>query len=245
MVHNVDPTIIAGVDDATKCPCIGSIFVAGVIADAKTISYWKKIGVKDSKLIAFKKRNSLADIIKKTAIGFSIHEMQPAMIDDKRLNLNDWEMLTLFKIVQDLQKYAPVHDVYVDNWEVTLQRFRERYTAVMHDTMQAIHTITLDKEKLSSVNFIPEHRADENHIVVGAASILAKSSSDAQYQAYKEIYGNFGSGSPGDPQTRLFVWNNRHNPPPIVRTSWHTYKTLAVLDDIKKDAIYARIKKSL
>ncbi len=29
--------ISAGIDDATKCPCIGSIFVAGVAANEETI----------------------------------------------------------------------------------------------------------------------------------------------------------------------------------------------------------------
>lgn len=51
-------SLIAGVDDATKCPCIGSIFIAGVTANAETIAHWHKIGVKDSKLIAPKNANS-------------------------------------------------------------------------------------------------------------------------------------------------------------------------------------------
>lgn len=66
MVKSKKFEVSAGIDDATKCPCIGSIFVSGVVADKKTIAYWKKIGVKDSKLIAAKKRNKLATIIKKT-----------------------------------------------------------------------------------------------------------------------------------------------------------------------------------
>lgn len=231
---------IAGVDDATKCPCIGSIFVAGVVADAQTIEYWQQIGVKDSKLIAFKRRNELAAIIKETAAHFSIAEITPAMIDDKRLNLNAWEMITLLKIVQDLQQSTLFSDVYVDNWEVTLEHFRHRFTAVMDDALQSIHQLILMKEKLTALNFIAEHRADENHIIVGAASILAKSASDAQYAAYKELYGDFGSGSPGDPKTRHFVWTHRHNPLPIIRTSWQTYKTLALLNNIHDDYPYSR-----
>jgi ribonuclease HII len=240
-------SIIAGIDDATKCPCIGSIFVAGVVADQKTIKYWKRIGVKDSKLITAKKREKLASIIKETALGYSIHEMTPQMIDDKRLNLNAWEMLTLLKITQDLYRYAP-HTIYVDNWEVTSALFEKRFADCMQDSIKNIlleYQIMFDKSILAEINFIAEHRADENHTIVGAASILAKTSSDAQYRTYKQMYGDFGSGSPADPRTRLFVWNHRQHPVPIIRTSWNTYKVLVTLDDIQKDVIYSRVKKQI
>lgn len=49
---------IAGIDDATKCPCIGSIFVSGVVADKDTLQEWRKAGVKDSKLLSAKKGKS-------------------------------------------------------------------------------------------------------------------------------------------------------------------------------------------
>lgn len=32
---NKNSKLIAGIDDATKCPCIGSTFLAGVVADEK------------------------------------------------------------------------------------------------------------------------------------------------------------------------------------------------------------------
>lgn len=88
------------------------------------------------------------------------------------------------------------------------------------------------------MQLFPEHYADENHIIVGAASIIAKTSSDAQYRKYKRKYGDFGSGSPADPKTRLFVWQHRDNPLPIIRTSWNTFKTLSVLDSIEDDPFY-------
>ena len=50
----------AGIDDTTKCPCIGSIFIAGIVAHQAVIEEWKKIGVKDSKLVTAKKREHLA-----------------------------------------------------------------------------------------------------------------------------------------------------------------------------------------
>ena len=73
---------------------------------------------------------------------------------------------------------------------------------------------------------------------MGAASILAKNASDTEYEKLKKRYGNFGSGSPGDPATRLFVWQHRHNPPPIIRKSWNTFKTLSLLDSIEDDWLF-------
>jgi ribonuclease HII len=166
------------------------------------------------------------------------------MIDDKRLNLNEWEMITFFSIVQDLQKSSPLPIVFVDNWEVTADLFRQRYDGLLNNSLGPIvsdYNIIINKSALSALNVIPEHRADENYTIVGAASILAKTSSDAQYREYKKIYGDFGSGSPADPRTRLFVWQHRQNPPPIIRKSWNTYKTLCALTKIEDDPL--RIKK--
>lgn len=240
-----NPKIIAGIDDATKCPCIGSIFLAGVIADDKTIDYWKSLGVKDSKLITAKKREKLAKIIKKTALGFSIEQMTPAMIDDQSLNLNEWEMLVFLKITKKLLKLSNPEILYVDNWETTQKGFKKRLKNLLskQKKQKLIESkLRINRKKIRKVNIIAEHRADENYTIVGAASILAKTSSDKQYRKYKKIYGDFGSGSPADPKTRFFVWQNRLNPPPIIRTSWNTYKTLVKLESIEEDLIYKKLK---
>jgi ribonuclease HII len=238
-------TNIAGIDDTTKCPCIGSIFIAGVIANSTVLEMWQRVGVKDSKLVAAKKREELAKIIKETAQGIVLMEITPAMIDDKSLNLNDWEMLTVLTIVKKLQKKAPFKKVYIDNWETTQKGFHERFLALTDASRKELlrqKGFSLTRKKINALELIPEHYADENHIVVGAASILAKVASDAQYRKYKRKYGNFGSGSPGDPKTRLFVWQHRNNPLPIIRTSWNTFKTLSILDSIEDDPLYGRLK---
>lgn len=230
--------IIAGVDDATKCPCIGSIFVAGVVADQKTIAAWKKQGVDDSKRLTRKKRDELAKVIKETAHAYAIHEIEPAMIDNKALNLNEWEMAICLRIVHDLLTTSDPVYAYIDNWEVNPILFWERMQALLSIDLEPLIGTQLQKERIRTVQYIPEHQADEKYIVVGAASILAKTSSDAQYDQYKQVYGDFGSGNPGDPATRAFVWKHRHNPPPIIRKSWQTFKVLSQLDDLKEDPLY-------
>jgi ribonuclease HII len=235
--------LLGGVDDATKCPCIGSIFISGVVADKKTIAAWKKVGVKDSKLIAPKKRERLAAIIKRTALAYVIAEITPAMIDDKQLNLNDWEMAVVLSIVQQLYEQSHVATVLIDNWEVSTARFHARFASLCPEAgkcKELPHGITLDSAKLLPLTLVPEHYADMLYTVVGAASILSKTSSDQQYAEYKQIYGDFGSGNPGDPKTRRYVWEHRHTPTPIIRTSWVTFKVLSQLDRIEDDLLYGR-----
>jgi ribonuclease HII len=234
---------VAGIDDATKCPCIGSIFVSGVVATPHIIRSWKKLGVKDSKLITASKRAKLEDIIKETACAYVIKEITPAMIDNKIYNLNDWEMIVVMQIIEKLQKSCPAQAIIIDNWEVSTELFHTRYTSLtqQEDTQVLFpYGIQIDTRHIHNVQLIAQHYADTHYTVVGAASILSKQSSDKQYVEYRKQFGDFGSGSPADPKTRLFVWQHRHDQLPIIRTSWSTYKALSVLEHIEDDAIYYR-----
>lgn len=247
-ITNISSTnLIAGIDDATKCPCIGSIFIAGVLADEATIEEWKKIGVKDSKLLTAKKREKLAIIIKQTAKAFAIQQIAPRMIDDKQIfNLNDWEMLIVLNITKQLTKNHIPEKIYIDNWETSAQGFKNRLEKLLAPALKKdlrVKHFILNRKRLITHNYIAEHKADENYTIVGAASILAKTASDAQYRRYKKKFGDFGSGSPADPKTRLFVWQHRNNPLPIIRTSWNTFKTLVSLDSIEQDPL--RQKKNI
>jgi len=236
----VDKKLITGIDDATKCPCIGSIFVAGVTADQETIEQWQKLGVKDSKLITHKKIQKLAKIIKETATLYSVDHLPPSMIDNKNFNLNEWEMLVVLRILKKL-KYTENQDVYIDNWETTSKGFKNRFKSLLKYSKRSIlveNKLKFNRSKLNKINIIAEHRADENYTIVGAASILAKDASIKQYKKYKKMYGDFGSGSPADPKTRLFVWTHRQNTPEIIRKSWNTFKTLVNLEKFEDDPLF-------
>ncbi len=234
--------LIAGIDDATKCPCIGSIFIVGVVADDKSVRKWKSLGVKDSKLLTPKRREHLAGIIKETAHQYIICELTPSQIDDKCFNLNEWEMLTVLQIVSRFDALEQIEEVIVDNWEVKEEKFAERLASMTRKSLAKLlkeKNVDINRERIPEILFKPEHYADETYTIVGAASILAKTSSDKQYADYREKYGDFGSGSPGDPLTRLFVWQHRKNPLPIIRTSWQTFKDLSVIERIEADELYA------
>ena len=57
------------------------------------------------------------------------------------------------------------------------------------------------KKKLNvDCELVAEHKADLNHLVVGAASILAKVTRDREIEKIKKKIGqNIGSGYPADP----------------------------------------------
>jgi ribonuclease HII len=236
--------LLVGIDDATKCPVIGSIFVSTVAAGHSTLRRWKKLGVKDSKLLTRKKRDELAPLIMAEAEDFLVREITPAQIDDKTFNLNQWEMLTVLHMMDQLRVEGTINKVIVDNWEVSAALFETRRQAclVASRSGPGIPGFCFGPE-IDTVQFTAEHRADENHVVVGAASILSKVHSDRQYDDYRIMYGDFGSGSPGDPKTRHYVWTHRHHPPPIVRTSWNTYKYLSTLESIDQDFMRSKPSK--
>ena len=73
-----------------------------------------------------------------------------------------------------------------------------------------------------------EHKADFNHPVVSAASILAKVEREEQVAKIKEKYGNIGSGYPSDPSTKEFLKSQGKNlaDSGIFRKSWATWQAL-------------------
>ena len=198
------------------------------------------MGVTDSKVLSKNKREELAPIIKETARSYVIDEIHPTMMADLTFNLNEWEMLTVLAIVSRLPE--DVGNIYIDNWEVSQARFFSRLSSLLSNPEVEEKGFKLDAARLRGLSYIPEHRADEKYVIVGAASILAKVASDAQYEVFRKEYGDFGSGSPADPRTRRYVWEHRHSPPSIIRTTWRTYQHLCRLSRIEDDSIYGRIK---
>ena len=76
---------------------------------------------------------------------------------------------------------------------------------------------------------ILEHKADVKYPIVSAASIMAKVERDADIEALKSKYGDFGSGYPSDPVTKSFLtnWLKTHKTlPDIVRHTWSTAEEL-------------------
>ena len=86
------------------------------------------------------------------------------------------------------------------------------------------------KELISTdAEVVSEHHADENRIVVSAASIIAKFRRDAAITQLRRRYGEIGCGYPHDPRTRTFLleWLQSHGSyPRFVRKSWKTCRVI-------------------
>jgi len=204
---------IAGVDEAGRGPAIGPLVVAAVSFQKEAADDLFSMGVRDSKALSPRKRESLAPTIMEIAEGYSIFELQPWAIDkvvnraQKLRKLNYLEAMAMAKTIRDLHP----DKVYVDTADVLPDRFG-------NDILRVLGW---------KPHLICEKKADINYPVVSAASILAKVRRDTRVSELKEIHGDFGSGYPSDPKTVAFIeswFQNNDHPPPYMRGSWKTIK---------------------
>ncbi len=205
--------IVAGVDEAGRGPAIGPLVVAAVSFQEAAADDLFAMGVRDSKALSPRSRESLAAEIKEISEGHSYFDLQPWVIDKvvtrglKLRKLNYLEAMAMAKAIRDLHPDS----VYVDTADVLPDRFGNDILRV------------LDWRP----HLICEKKADVNYPVVSAASILAKVRRDLLVSNLREIHGDFGSGYPSDPKTVSFIeaWFQENDlPPPNMRGSWKTIK---------------------
>lgn len=201
--------MIAGVDEAGRGPVFGPMVLCGVLLDERILEGLKTAGVKDSKLLTPKRRETLAELISQKAAKCEIVEISPAKIDESRLvkkiNLNELEAMKFAQILDCLKPDI----AYVDSTDPNPAMFKGRIQ---------LHLQT--KAKLVVENF-----ADRKYVVVGAASIVAKVRRDQRISELRKRYGDFGSGYTSDPRTIAFLeqWVREHGElPEFARKSWET-----------------------
>jgi len=207
--------LIAGVDDAGRGPIIGPLVIAGVLFAEEDLRKLKPLGVKDSKVLSPRRRETLAIEIRRLAVKYHVESLSPAEIDKvvetrRRLHkLNRLEAHTMAKVIEVLKPDV----AYVDASDVIAERFKEHIM-----------------EKLPfPVRIVSEHKADATYPVVSAASIIAKVERDRAIQKLKDRYGDLGSGYVTDPKTLEFLekWLAEHGSyPEFVRRSWKPAKEL-------------------
>ena len=203
--------LIGGVEEAGRGPVIGPMVMAIVVLEKQKLPYLEQLGVKDSKMLTPKRRDFLFDKImsfcKCEYLIVSPKEIDDALNSDS-MNLNLLEA----KISADLIKKVSVDYVIMDS-----------PSSVPHKHTEVVRKF-LDKD----VQLFSEHKADENYVIVGAASIIAKVVRDREIEKIrKEVNFDFGSGYPSDPKTKEFIklfWDKH---PDIFRKSWKTYKKIA------------------
>jgi len=219
-------TLLLGIDDAGRGPVIGPMVLAGCLIDSETGDEFKKVGVRDSKQLTQKRREFLEGIIKEKSKAFEVVVLNPEEIDKKNsegLKLNELEGLAATEIINKINNGKEKIKIIIDCPSPNRTKWR--------------NFIIMKIENLSNLEISCEHKADRNHVVVGAASILAKSERERQMNKLKKRYGkDMGSGYTSDPTTKKFLEKNikNHNNKGIFRKTWSTWKKAAHKSKQKK-----------
>ena len=215
--------LVSGVDDAGRGCVIGPLVIAGILVEERNISSLKSLGVKDSKQLSSRKRLLLVpkieDVVLKSSYAYILpDEIDNAVLKGKKFQrLNFLEAKAMAKVIDQLNPDI----AYVDACDVSA----DRYGCQVEDLLRT-------KSKVVS-----EHKADINHPVVSAASILAKVRRDSAIESLKLAYGDFGSGYPHDTKLRLFLakcFEDNGCFPEVVRKSWKTVRDIVDLNCQRK-----------
>ena len=204
--------IVLGIDEAGRGPVIGNMFVVGVALRDTDLRLLSEMGVRDSKSLDRRRRETLYPKILEAAVAHRVVSYAPRIIDRENIN-------TLFRRAVELI----VREM--------LNILRGRLERVSID-LTGPPSILLDS--IRNAGFHGEvravHRADSKYVEVAAASIVAKVMRDRHVDALKRVYGDFGSGYPSDPKTRTWLrewYVGNRSLPAIVRRSWKTIKQIA------------------
>ncbi len=201
--------LIAGLDEAGRGPPIGPLVMAGIRIDEKKKGWLKRIGVKDSKLLTRQKREELFDKIINLVDSYKIFIIPPIKIDEalnsESNNLNWLEADCMLDVIHALQP----EKAYLDSPSRNIPAF----------------TSYLKKRLACRTDLIVEHKADLNHAVCGAASILAKVTRDREIEKIHELTGiDFGAGYGLDMRTYEFIRDYHDKYPEFFRKSWASYR---------------------
>ncbi len=207
---------IAGVDEAGRGPMIGPLVVCGVLVASDKLDMMSKLGIRDSKTLSVKKRESLDTEIRQLATKIEIESIKASKIDllrAKKVTLNEIEIRAFVQVVTKLQP----EKLYLDAADVIAERFG---------------AVIGERSGLSSMGceIVSEHKADSKYIIVAAASIVAKVKRDSEIRRLHKKFGDFGSGYPSDPKSIAFVKQlvqSGEKLPDIIRASWKSISRIS------------------
>lgn len=218
--------LILGIDDAGRGPVIGPMILAGCLIDDKFERELKNLGVKDSKEVTQKRREFLFEKIKEKTETFEVESVFPEEIDKKNyegIDLNKVEAIKIANIINKINKGFSKIKVVIDCPSVSIIKWQDFLKTKI--------------ENLSNLEISCEHKADKNHVIVSAASIIAKTIREQEMDKLREKYGTeIGSGYCSDPATCRFLEKNiqKYNEHGIFRKTWSTWKKACAFDEQKK-----------
>lgn len=204
--------LFCGVDEAGRGCVIGPLVVAAFAATPKDFKKLKEYGVADSKVLTPRQRRELFQIFKRQ------HRFEYVVIEPRKVSaslrvhggigLNEVE----YTSIADLLKRIRPAVAYVDSPDRNVRKARNRILShVGHDV-----------EVRCMVH------GDRRHVLIAAASVVAKVVRDEKIERLKRVLGDFGSGYPSDPVTRKWLVENISHPEfdKYVRRGWKTLDKL-------------------
>ncbi|XP_011032867.1 PREDICTED: ribonuclease H2 subunit A [Populus euphratica] len=211
---------IMGIDEAGRGPVLGPM-VYGCLYCAR--SYEKTLSTlnfADSKTLKEEKREELFEKLKANElIGWAVDVIDPRELSAKmlkkfKINLNEISHDSASGLVtRVLNMGVLLTEVYVDTVGDP-----EKYRIKL-------------SERFPSIKFVVAKKADSLYPVVSGASIVAKVTRDRALRDWvldetaENMTRNFGSGYPGDPETKAWLEKHQHPVfgfPTLVRFSWGT-----------------------
>ena len=207
------PLLYAGIDEAGRGPVIGPMVIAIVAGTDEDLKWMKELRIRDSKLIRAKERDALSKEIR-ARCWHEILIIDPTEIDTavnsdaSSLNILERDgMRSLIRAFQDAHADSEAR-IMAD----AIGRYADRYARALIEGAHAIphHEIR------------SECKADANHLIVGAASIVAKTERECRIAEIRDALGiDFGSGYCSDPKTKAFLASD-DLPREYIRWSWAT-----------------------
>ncbi|MEA3142854.1 MAG: ribonuclease [Thermoplasmata archaeon] len=222
----LDPAFaLGGIDEAGRGPVLGPLVVAGVAVTNPGLP--KRLGCTDSKKLTPARREALDRALRADdGVRIEVRLIEADTLDAERRqgrSLNDIEL----ERFRDIARALDAKRLYVDAADVDEERFGAGIQWAVPRT-----------------KVLSQHKADLNHAVVGAASIVAKVARDAAMAKLgrlleRKVNRPIGSGYSHDPLTQEFLrawWGQFRTLPPGTRTTWATAAQLMAPKPVPLDA---------
>jgi len=216
--------LILGIDDAGRGPVIGPMVLAGCLIPKEIEEEFRRAGIKDSKLLTAQKREELVKVIKETSIDQHHVILTPTDIDTgmgKGVNLNEVEAMASAAIINHI--VSKLTESQKKDMVIVIDCPSTNPNAWLITVMKYV------KQENKDVRIRAEHKADFHYPSVSAASIIAKTTRDAEIEKLKKEVGfDFGSGYPSDPFTKkaLMEHGDELLKKRIIRESWATWQEI-------------------
>lgn len=227
-----------GVDEAGRGPVLGPMVIGGFVSgDQEGL---RKAGVRDSKELSPSQREALFEQLAPTHYHCTM--VVPASTIDasrKVMSLNRLEVVCFSSVILSmLLGHTFVHPDIKGEVEVSLEGKRTEIGSMILDAAdvdqdrfgEGVLAEVSRFAEIGGIGILSRHKADRDHPVVGAASIMAKVVRDSRIREISDKEGrDVGSGYPSDPVTQEYLSEyvrEKGTLPPHARASWETSRAL-------------------